>query len=369
MPYEPQSDAARAADIEDADSNALQALSGEVQNDASKHNVTRRVSGALPLPQMSFNEMLAMGDHLVKTGFLPFHIKNGAQAAAIMLAGRELGMQPMRSLRSLQMVEGKISESADSQLGRFKVAGGQARFLELSQEKARLWLRHPNGDEHTEEFTHSDVMAAGLDKDTRNGKTSNHIKYPKAMKRSRAITAGLKSIGWDGAVDVYDADELIEADDMIGLTLTRESSGEDAAPLPPRSPLRSLGGRDMTQEQQSSESAPAAPQTAGAATAPDPDSEPPTDKQRALLERLTMSHLFTDKEREAARALLTKKRVSKAIEYAQEQIGIRRKAEQESEARAKAAADAALAEPDVVQASLLDEDEARVGRDALREGL
>jgi len=152
---------------------------------------------------MTFDGMVAMGDKLVRTGFLPEHIKNGAQAAAIILAGRELGMPMMRSLRSLALVKGKVSEYADSQLSRFKADGGHAKFMELTPQKAVLWLRHPNGDEHTEEWTTDDTKAAGL-------AGGMHSKYAKAMNRSRAITAGLKSIGWEGGVGTYDPEEAAE---------------------------------------------------------------------------------------------------------------------------------------------------------------
>lgn len=152
------------------------------------------------LEAMTFDDMLRMGEQLVRTGFLPEHIKTGAQCAAIILTGKELGMTPMRAIRSLQMVKGKVVESADSQLARFKAAGGQAKFLRLDAKGAELWLRHPNGDEHTEVWTVEDAKAAGLS-------GGMHSKYPKAMNRSRVITAGLKSLGWDGAVGAYDPDE------------------------------------------------------------------------------------------------------------------------------------------------------------------
>lgn len=149
---------------------------------------------------LSFAEMMKMGEALVGTGFLPDHIKTGAQCAAIILTGQELGMTPMRAVRSLQMVKGKVTESADSQLARFKAAGGKAKFLRLDAKGAELWLQHPNGDEHTETWTVEDAKAAGLS-------GGMHSKYPKAMNRSRVITAGLKSLGWDGAVGAYDPDE------------------------------------------------------------------------------------------------------------------------------------------------------------------
>lgn len=150
----------------------------------------------------SFGELVTMGNQLVATGFLPAHIKNGACAAAIIMTGRELGMPPMIALRSLHMVKGKVVEDAASQLARFKATGGHAHFVELSEAKAELELVHPNGDKHLEVFTLADAKRAGLTGE-------NWQKYPRAMLRSRVITAALKSIGWDGGVGAYDPDEVL----------------------------------------------------------------------------------------------------------------------------------------------------------------
>jgi hypothetical protein len=164
--------------------------------------VTRAVPTA-PTETVDFPSLVAMGDHLVKTGFLPAHLRTGAQVAAIVLTGRELGMPPMRALRSLVMVKGKVTEAADSLLARFKSDGGRAQFRQLDETQAVLWLRHPNGDEHTETFTIADAKRAGI-------ATEMYSKYPKAMLRSRAITAALKSLGWEGGSGVYDPSELVE---------------------------------------------------------------------------------------------------------------------------------------------------------------
>jgi len=154
--------------------------------------------------QMTFGDMLAMGEALVKTGFLPDAIRTGAQAAAIILTGRELGMEPMRSLRSLNIVKGKVTENADSQLARFKTDGGRATFLQLDDKVAVLKVVHPNGDTHTETFTIADATRAGLT----SGNGGMYSKHPRAMLRSRAITAALKSVGWEGGTGTYDPDEL-----------------------------------------------------------------------------------------------------------------------------------------------------------------
>lgn len=151
--------------------------------------------------EIGFAELLALAEHLVPTRFLPDHVKTPGQAVAIILTGRELGMGPMRALRSLVLVKGKVVESADSQLSRFKSDGGRATWKELTEKRAVLVLRHPNGDEHTETFAIEDAARAGLTGG------ENYKKYPKAMLRSRAITAGLKSVGWEGGAGVYDPEE------------------------------------------------------------------------------------------------------------------------------------------------------------------
>lgn len=163
-----------------------------------KHTAQQQIARAEE--SMTFGEMVSMGDQLVRTGFLPQHIKTGAQAAAIIMTGRELGMPPMTAMRSLTMVKGKVVENADSQLARFKADGGRCTFAELSEKAARAQFVHPNGDKHEESFTIEDARRAGLSGD-------NWQKYPKAMLRSRCITAGLKSLGWAGAVGNYDPDE------------------------------------------------------------------------------------------------------------------------------------------------------------------
>jgi hypothetical protein len=159
---------------------------------------------APPHDEPSFDGLVHMGDQLRRTGFLPSHIKDGVAFAAIVLMGRELGMGTMAACRKLQVIKGTVTERADSQLARFKSCGGRSQFKELTEAKAVLWLKHPNGDEHTETFTLEDAKRAGL------SANDNYSKHPKAMLRSRAITAGLKSVGWEGAVGIYDPDEVAD---------------------------------------------------------------------------------------------------------------------------------------------------------------
>lgn len=178
-------------------------------------------------------EAMYLGETLLRSGLLPDHIKRPEQAMYLILAGAEMGMPATRALRSLQIVKGRVVESADSQLARFKESGGRATFATLDDTRAELHLRHPNGDEHVEVYTIEDAKRAGL--------TSNPTwqRHPKAMLRSRAITAGLKSVGYIDAVGAYDPDEARE---FAGTS----SAGDDAPPPPVRLDERRPGRKSRT---------------------------------------------------------------------------------------------------------------------------
>ena len=180
--------------------------------------------------QESFASLMALAKELCTTGFLPQAVKTPAQAVAIILTGRELGLGPMQALRSICIIQGKPELAADLQLSIFHRDGGRSKWLVLIDSKAVLWLRHPNGDEHTETFTLEDARRAGL----ANGQ--NWQKYPKAMLRSRAITAGLKSIGFEPLAGAYAPGE-IGGPEIVGPepeAVPENAPGRAASPTPPQ---------------------------------------------------------------------------------------------------------------------------------------
>lgn len=176
------------------------------QRAADQGAITQRVEREDPLISAvaAFDQMRSLAKSLVDSGFLPRAINTPEKAIAVMLAGRELGVGPMIALRSIHIIDAKPVVAADLLLARFKADGGRATFTTLNDEKAVLKLRHPNGDEHVEEFTHAMAQAAGL-----LGK-DNWKKHKKAMMRSRVITAGLKSVGYEPTAGVYTPDEAEE---------------------------------------------------------------------------------------------------------------------------------------------------------------
>lgn len=171
---------------------------------------------------------MALAKELCTTGFLPVAIKTPAQAVAVILTGKELGLPPMQSLRSICIIQGKPELSADLQLSIFHRDGGRSKWVALTNTEAKLWLKHPCGDEHTESFTIQDAQKAGL----ANGQ--NWVKYPKAMLRSRAITAGMKSIGFEPLTGAYGQGEIggpepVLTADPVAVVVTSEP--DDAEPV------------------------------------------------------------------------------------------------------------------------------------------
>lgn len=149
-----------------------------------------------------FQEQMTLAKELVTTGFLPSSVKTPAQALAIIQTGKELGIGPMHALRSIHIIQGKPTLSAELQLAMFKAKGGRAVWKESTETKATLWLKHPNGDEHEETFTIEDARRANL-----LGKDGWKM-YAKAMLRARTSSAGLRAVAPDIVAGIYDPEEL-----------------------------------------------------------------------------------------------------------------------------------------------------------------
>jgi hypothetical protein len=161
-------------------------------------------AGPIRPPAVDYKRELEGAKMLLRSGLLPTSVKSPEAALFIILAGRDLGLSPVQSLRSINIIQGKVEVSADMSLGLFHRAGGKSHFVKLTDSEAVLrfsapWLLQ----DHEESFTIKDAERAGL-----LARQDNWKKFPKAMLRSRAITAGLKSVGFDPTAGVYDYGEI-----------------------------------------------------------------------------------------------------------------------------------------------------------------
>jgi hypothetical protein len=158
----------------------------------------------------SLADVLKLADTLAaaRGGFIPAHFTNSAQVAAVILAGRELGVGPMAALRSFYLVNGKLGMDASFVSGRMLAHGIALEWLRDDDECASVRLSRAGMPPYVSTFSRQDAERAGL------WGTATWRKYPRAMLRARAITAGARAYAADCfAGSVYTPDELRGGDD------------------------------------------------------------------------------------------------------------------------------------------------------------
>jgi hypothetical protein len=115
-------------------------------------------------------------------GFLPSWVKTRGQAVAVLLAGRELGIPPMRAFRVLFSIEGKVELASSEMLALLMRGGVRIQWVRSDHEVAHVKMERPGQPPHEETFTIDDAKRAGL--------ASKPIwqKYPKNMLRARCAS-------------------------------------------------------------------------------------------------------------------------------------------------------------------------------------
>lgn len=168
---------------------------------------------------------------VVRSGFLPKAINTPEKAVALMLAGRELGLGPMQSIRSLHIIDGKPVMSAELMAGlaHRRLPGAMLRIIRSTNEVCEVEAGRPGQQATRFSFTMADAKAAGL-----LGK-DNWRKYPAAMLRARCLAAAARATFPDVLLGVYDPDELGAVTDEEGGVVTLPVQPAPASdPMHPR---------------------------------------------------------------------------------------------------------------------------------------
>lgn len=151
------------------------------------------MSEAIVLHKRDLDELAELGQALVASGFFRDSTKV-AQASVKVLAGREMGLGPVQSMRALHIIEGKIELSADLLAQRVKTSGKyDYRVRELTETVCSIEFFGPRLDGGsskeslgTATFSIEDAQRAGIVK-----QGGAWVKYPKAMLFARAISSGV----------------------------------------------------------------------------------------------------------------------------------------------------------------------------------
>jgi hypothetical protein len=165
----------------------------------------------------TFAQAVAKADGMIPRAYLG----NPGKILACVLAGQELGVGPMASLRAFHIVEGKPVASYDFWIARLRAAGYRVEWPELSTERVTLRLTSPAGETHTETWDKARAQAAGL----WNGKDPWR-KYPQTMLQARCVATAGRAFAGEVMFGCYEADE---ADALRG--------DVQAAPAAPQAPV------------------------------------------------------------------------------------------------------------------------------------
>jgi hypothetical protein len=161
--------------------------------------------------ELSLTTDLKLASTLVKSGLLPSAIKSPEAALVIILTGRELGLAPLQALRSISVVEGKPTLSADLLLALAYKSGLCTGYeiLELTDEKCVVQISRNGQVKPPYSYTIEEARKAGL------ANRPNWTRHTKAMLRARATSAACRAYFPDGLLGLYTPDELEDLSPVV----------------------------------------------------------------------------------------------------------------------------------------------------------
>ena len=163
---------------------------------------------------MKFAEMIQRAE-----GAIPKRcLGNPGMIVATVMAGHELGIGPMASLRAFHVVEGKPTADYSFWIARLKAAGYKVEWPERGDERVTLKLTAPDGTSAQETWTKARAITAGLW-----GKNT-WKNYPQIMLGARCVTTLGRAFAAEvmfGCYETDEADELIR-DAVLTVTTTEQ---------------------------------------------------------------------------------------------------------------------------------------------------
>ena len=149
-----------------------------------------------------------------------------AQAQVKILAGRELGLQPLYSMMNIAIIKGRLFYSSalcgavlkNSEKYRYDILEHDEQhcvldFLELRDGK---WVKV-----YQSSYTMEEAQKAGALRPMPSGEPSNYVKHPKDMMLARARARGVRAVGPEQFGRIY---VIEEAEEVVGGW--QESKGE-----------------------------------------------------------------------------------------------------------------------------------------------
>ena len=185
-------------EIDDAQEDLVEML-----EDVGKPELIETTAVAVP-DSISLSDVMQLGAIAMASGNFP-DLRNNEQAIVRIMAGRELGLQPMTALRDLYVVEGKVAMSSGLIASMVRNHPKyDYRITEMDNDHCTIQFFDGDAMIGESVFSIADANQAGI---MRQG--SGWTKYPRNMLFARALTNGARWYcpdAFDGAV--YTPEEL-----------------------------------------------------------------------------------------------------------------------------------------------------------------
>ena len=150
--------------------------------------------------------LMRVANMLGKAGpMLPAHIKSPGEALAVIMAGAELGITPMASLRGIHLVKGKVGMDYSLMIGLMRRAGYGVQWVTKSATRCELLLTHRDGTTHAEVWDVERAKKAGLW-----GGAGSWSNYPEAMLTARCTSSAARAFAGDVLAGCYSMEEVRE---------------------------------------------------------------------------------------------------------------------------------------------------------------
>lgn len=178
---------------------------------------TTNTSAGLAFEPTDVGSALQLATILVNSRLLPRSLGTPEAAFTVIMAGRELGLTAMQSLRSLHVIEGKPVMSSDLMMALCLRSPLCERFalVESTDAVATYEAKRAGQEPVRLSFTAKQAEAAGLlNKD-------NWKKFRAAMLRARCISALARIVFADLMLGVYETDEIAPPGKMSDVVSTR----------------------------------------------------------------------------------------------------------------------------------------------------
>jgi hypothetical protein len=149
---------------------------------------------------------------LAGTSFVPAHFQGKPyEVTAAILAGKELGLEPMSALRSITVIKGTPALTANAMRGLVQSRGHEVWVESESPTKAVVKARRADEDRiHTSEWTIDRAKGMGLTS------RDNWQKQPQAMLVARATSETCRRVAADALIGMpYSAEELADVDGAV----------------------------------------------------------------------------------------------------------------------------------------------------------